>query len=60
MGQFCCSNNVGVATGAGNSLWVGLDVHRLQKVMALRSISSLKSLLQVCKGQSLFCHCEVS
>ena len=26
MGQFCCSNNVGVAVGAGYSVWVGLDV----------------------------------
>ena len=34
MSQFCCSNSVGVATGVGHSLWVGLDVHRLQKFMA--------------------------
>ena len=26
MGQFCCSNNVGVAVRAGYSVWVGLDV----------------------------------
>ena len=26
MGQFFCSNNVGVAMGEGYSVWVGLDV----------------------------------
>ena len=26
MDQFCCSNSVGVATGVGHSLLVGLDV----------------------------------
>ena len=26
MDQFCCSNSVGVATGVGHSLSVGLDV----------------------------------
>ena len=30
MGQFCCSNNVGVAVGAGYSVWVGLDVQTLE------------------------------
>ena len=26
MGQFCCSNNVGVSVGVGYSVRVGLDV----------------------------------
>ena len=34
MGQSYCSTNVGVAAGAGHSLWAGFYVHRLRKLMA--------------------------
>ena len=41
MGQFCCSNSVGVAIGVGHSLWAGLGVHRLHKLDRLLPVDDL-------------------